>query len=172
MADSKLQSIMERISVEIQDEISPSGKLSFLNTEQEPVVITNERPSSSKFKNYRRYQIAIYPAGVSPFLEEQRIGNNVSRSFSIGLSLYRKAQKRRKLLIFSDSNDSDSGVGLLEFSNTIMDMLRFTTLNGTVNRRSRGLISPPAIVSTDEPGVEVADVEFFCEVLSSNSVVL
>lgn len=171
MPSSNLQLIMEKISLKLQDQITPSGTLSFLNSEQDPVVVTNEKPEDSKFKNYKRYQIVIYPPGVAPYDETQKLGNMVSRDYSIGLTLYRKAQKGRRMLIFSNPNDLDAGVGLLEFCNLVMDILRYNTLDGTVLRRSRNMISAPAFVSTGEQGVETADLEFYCEVLSSNAAI-
>ncbi len=172
MSDSRLQQIIEKVAEEIEDEITAAGSLSFLLNEDSPVAITNIRPPDSRFKNYKRYQIVLYPSLGNPIGEVAKLGSNVSRTFSVGIVLYRKAQKKRKLLIFSDSNDIDSGVGVLEFGNAVMDILRYTNLDGTVNRRGVRLLSDPALSDAEESGVATFDFEMYCEVLTAETAVL
>ncbi len=127
-----IQLVMLKIQEIFEGYISPNAKLWFLNGEPIPIDILGSRPDEEPGVSYKRYHITIYPSN-DVFSEEPRIGGRVNRFYRVGMAIFRKVPKRSKNRLFSYGVDVIAGVGIFEFSNVVMDILRNNTLGGLVN---------------------------------------
>jgi len=167
MADPRIQQVMEAISDELTAQVKSGGTLSFMVGEPIGVIIADEQFLESPKSMYKRYAIVVYPDPSSSFNEIPRLGGVVRREFTIGLSLWRKIPRKRKWLIFSDINDSISGVGSYEFANIVMDVLRNNTLSGLIEFRGRPQFSTPELMETGDSQASHIAFNFLCETLET-----
>ena len=166
MATPSVQTIIEAIESELDSRIVSGGTLSFLVGENDPTVITDSPPNPERFKNYKNYQIVIFPDPNEPFREENRLGENVWRQYSVGFVLYQKSTSSRRVSIFSNSNNSTRGVGMYEFANLVMDALRNNTFGGVCERRSAEQFDTPVLAQVEDQSAEQIEFTFRCETLS------
>jgi hypothetical protein len=166
MATPSIQTIMVAIEAELDGRIVSAGTLEFLVGENTPTVISDSAPTPDRFKNYKNYQIVLFPDPAEPFREENRLGENVWREYNIGFVLYQKSTTNRRTSIFSDSNNTTRGVGIYEFANLIMDALRNNTFGGVCERRSGEQFSTPVLSQVDDQSLEQITFTFRCETLS------
>lgn len=165
MATPSIQTIINAIKTEIMSRVTPAGTLSCMVGEPNAVAIFDERPEDDKLRNYKHYQVAIYPDDT-PIREESRLGGNVFREFRVGMSVFRKAAKSAQNRIFSDANDSIRGVGVYEFFNLVQDALRNNTFGGVCERRSARQFEDPSVSRVSETLSERVDFVFLCETLT------
>jgi len=172
MATPEIQTLMQNISSELVSEIVSGGTLAFMVGEPNAVVITNEKPETRKWKNYNAYNIVLYPVQGEPFEENLRMGGNIQRFYQVGISVYRKAQRKRRMLIFSDPNDTRTGVGAYEMLNAVMNILRYNTLSGLRERSNSDPFSVPTVDNSGDSLVEVIDFEYTCETLTGSGSIV
>lgn len=161
-----IQTIMEAMETELLAKVTPALRLSFLTGEPQKVLIMDREPDGELKANWKRYLVAIYPLPDS--LDEQpRIGGRVERFYKIGVSCFRKTPRSGRNRIFSDTSDSTSGMGVYEFTNYVMDVLRNNTLGGIVNLTAGRIFSTPEFQDTGDDFQERVDFTYNCEVLST-----
>lgn len=135
MANSNIQTIMEKIETKINNERVAAGLLPFMVNTRNVVQIIDELPADGRKQTYYKYRISIYPDPDSSITEQNRIGNRVRRDYVIKITCERRAVKTGRFRLFSDSNDTEYGVGVYEMVNRVMDILRHNTLDNTINPR-------------------------------------
>lgn len=168
MANPTLQTLIERIETAIKVEVAVAGTLSILVGEPDRgVEITDSEPVEERSRNIKHYRIYIYPDQDEGFQEIPRIGNRVKRVFKISFSLYRKIPRKRKWIIFSEPNYARAGVGMYEFANLVMDILRNNTLSGLVNLNGVAQFSTPVLDDTADPVVAKIDFSYMCDSLQT-----
>jgi len=161
-----IQQIMEAMEAVLLSKITPAQRMNFLTGEPSKVVIVDAEPDEEPKANYKRYLITLFPMPDS--LEEQpRIGGRVERFYKIGVACWRKAPRSGRNRIFSDTNDSTTGVGVFEFVNLVMDALRNNTLSGLVNLTAGKQFSTPEVQDTGDDFLERIDFTYNTEVLST-----
>jgi len=168
MADPYIQTVMERIETELKTEVASGQSLSFMVGEpQAGIVISDAPPDDERRKNYRKYRIDIYPDPDESLEEIPRLGNRVERQMRIGFSVWKKAQRKRKWLFFSDSTDTTQGIGVAEVTNLVFDVLRNNTLNSLVQMKSGRQFTRPTMEETNNALVARQDFVFMCESLQT-----
>lgn len=168
MANSTLQTLIERMETEISAEITTSGTLSFLYGEPNGgIEVTDSLPDEERMRNYKRYRIYIYPDPDQGFEEIPRMGNRVKRIYRVNFSLFRKVPRKRKWIIFSEPDHQRAGVGMYEFANLVMDILRNNTLSGLVNLNGANQFTTPIIEDTNDPVVARIDFGYYCDNLQT-----
>ncbi len=165
MANSTIQTIMEKMESKINAQKTGAGTLSFMAASSERVAITDQAPEDGRREPYRRYRITIYPNQAQSVADTNKIGNRVERDYAIMVTCDRKATKKGKFRIFSDSNDTERGVGIYEMVNRVMDILRHNTLDGTINPQGREFDQPS--FEGDTEFSERMTFTFFANVLAT-----
>lgn len=168
MANPLIQTVIEAIETQLDTAVT-SGTLSFMNGEPDPVEVFDKRPENDSVRNYKRYKIMLYPDPDEAFREVPKIGGNVDRFYNIGITVFRKVPRKRKWLIFSDSDAIVGGAGVYEVVNLVMALLRNSTLGGIVNVNVASQFSTPVMEDTDDPMFSRIDFSYMCESLQSIS---
>lgn len=166
LANPAIQRIIEAIQTELQTAID-SGNLDYMQGENFAILVLGEKPDNDKTRNYKHYQVVVYPDEDAPFREESRLGGNVFREFNIGFTVFRKAPKKSEKRIFSDINDPITGKGVYELLNDVMTELRNNTFNDICERRSANQFpSGPSPSRVGETLSARIDFVFACETLT------
>lgn len=160
-----IQTIIEAMESAFLAEVKSAGTLFFLTGEPGKVKILNSEPGEEPKTNYKRYLITLFPLPDS-YDEIPKLGGRVERFYKIGVACWRKAPRSGRNRMFSDAS-ANVGVGVFEFANYVMDILRNNTLGGIVNLTAGKQFSTPEIQDTGDDFLERIDFSFNVEVLST-----